>query len=62
MNSTDDAAELQHLQCELADRLDEHPMSEWSVSLLRAVIATVDLGYGPSGPKPEGPPRLTVVP
>lgn len=62
MNSTDNAAELQRLQCELADRLDEHPMREWSAPLLRAVIATLDLAYGPSGPKPEGPPRLTVVP
>lgn len=57
-----DASELQYLQEELADRLDEHPMREWSAPLLRAVIATMDLAHGTPGPKPCGPPRLTVVP
>jgi hypothetical protein len=38
------------LRHELADRLDEHPVRQWSPPFLRAVIALFDLDESPQGP------------
>lgn len=34
--------DLEHLRHQLADRLDEHPVRDWSAPLLTAVIGLLD--------------------
>jgi|GEM_PF-2766184 len=54
---------LQSLRRELLERLDAHPMKNWSAPLLRTVIDVIDLsGEGnPKTPKCGGRAVLTLV-
>jgi hypothetical protein len=51
------------LRWQLVERLDAHPMEEWSPALLRAVIDVIDLGTQgfPVPPKGLGRAALTLV-
>ncbi|OBB05447.1 hypothetical protein A5718_21940 [Mycolicibacterium conceptionense] len=58
-----DSPELhRYLLEELADRLDDHPMREWSSPLIRAVLVSMDMfpkvGRGPGGGGGPGGLRL----
>ncbi len=54
--------ELEHLRLALVERFDSHPPSTWSPKLLAAVVAVIDVEYGPPPPEPSGPRRLNLVP
>jgi hypothetical protein len=42
--------ETEFYRNELADRMDVHPVTEWSPQFLRAVIALLDLEVKPPAP------------
>jgi|YelNatPaOPRAMG01_1025707.scaffolds.fasta_scaffold30133_2 hypothetical protein len=41
--TNDRQPDLDHLRCELLDRVYAHPFDDWSPDLLRAMIALFDL-------------------
>ncbi|BAX94249.1 hypothetical protein MSG_04128 [Mycobacterium shigaense] len=54
--------DVEALRWRLLDRLDEHPMEEWSAPLLRAVIDVIDLsGEAVPAPLLAGRPSLRVI-
>jgi hypothetical protein len=51
MTNHEQPADLEHLRCEVLDRIEAQPFDEWSPALLRALIAVFDLnGVTPAVP------------
>jgi hypothetical protein len=43
MSDSQQQTTIEHLRAELFDRVDAHPLEDWSPALLRALIAVFDL-------------------
>lgn len=46
MTGVDVSPEVEYWRNQLADRLDDHPVREWSLGFIKAVTALLDLYIG----------------